>query len=463
MLQQKTAVDNWNVILTNTRHKNLTTALHHRRRSGLALCVCLLSLITLFGCSDGNDSFAVATAPTAPEPDPEPAPVPDPEPEPQPPRQIFESPEALGESLFFDTNLSLNRTQACATCHDPDRGFTDGRLNAFGEVGAFSVGDDGVSEGGRNAPSAAYAAFTPAFQSGRLPRFNSQQSDYEGFFGGQFWDGRAPELSDQAQGPPLAPGEMGMPDTAAIMDRLLENPDYAASFPMLYGEAIFDDPDAAFAAMADAIAAYESTDVFFPFTSKYDKSLRGEYVYIPGTLAALGRALFFSQQFTNCATCHQLRPNSSRDELFTRHEYHNVGVPINETARLAASLPLNPPDQGLLANPVVDDPAQRGKFKVPTLRNVAVTGPYMHNGVFQSLDTVIRFYDQFLAGSSNDINPETGDFWREGPFPETLASQELRDGRPLDDFEIDALVCFLRTLTDERYEHLIEDDGLNCE
>ncbi|MEM0953937.1 MAG: cytochrome c peroxidase [Pseudomonadota bacterium] len=419
----------------------------------------LLALFLTTGCSDGRDSFSPATGPSAPTPEPEPAP----EPEPDPPRQVFETPEALGERLFFDTNLSLNRTQACATCHDPERGFTDGRLNAFGEVGAFSVGDDGFSEGGRNAPSAGYAAFTPGFQTGTLPRFNSQQSDYVGFFGGQFWDGRASELSDQAMGPPLAPGEMGMPDTAAVMERLLENPDYAASFPLLYGEDIFDNADAAFIAMADAIGAYERTEVFSPFTSKYDRSLHGEYVYIPGTPAALGRALFFSQQFTNCATCHQLHPNSNRREPFTRHEYHNVGVPINEAARLAANIPLDAPDEGLLNNPLVNDPAQRGKFKVPTLRNVAVTGPYMHNGVFRRLDTVIRFYDQFLAGSSNAINPETGDHWREGPFPETLASEELRDGRTLDDFEIDALVCFLRTLTDARYEHLIEDDGLICD
>ncbi len=412
-------------------------------------------ILVLVGGCDGNGSSNTVITPTIPEPEPEP--------EPEPPRQVFETPEALGESLFFDTNLSLNRTQACATCHDPDRGFTDGRLDANGDVSAFSLGDDGFSFGGRNAPTAAYAAFTPDFQFGSQSRFNSQQPDYVGFIGGQFLDGRAVDLKAQAKGPPIAAKEMGMPDAAAVVERLLEDPSYEASFQALYGESIFDDVDAAYDAMGDAIAAYERTEVFSTFTSKYDKSLTGDYIYAPDTPAALGRALFFSQQFTNCATCHQLRPNSNRNEVFTNFGYHNIGVPVNETARIAANIPLDAPDEGLFGHPDVDDPAERGKFKVPTLRNVAVTSPYMHNGVFRRLDTVIRFYDQFLTASENTINPETGAPWREPPIPETVALTELRDGRLLEDFEIDALVCFLRTLTDERYEALIPEDGLVCD
>lgn len=418
----------------------------------LLICLTPVLLAPVSGCSGGNSSPSVVT-PAAPEPDPEP----------QPPRQVFESSEAMGESLFFDTNLSLNRTQACATCHDPERGFIDGRLDANGEVGAFSVGDDGFSQGGRNAPTAAYAALTPEFQFGTHPRFNSQQPDYEGYIGGQFLDGRARNLQEQAKGPPLSAKEMGMPDKASVVERLLENPDYDASFRALYGEDIFDDVDAAYDAMADAIAAFERTEAFSTFTSKYDKSLTGDYIYLPGSPAALGKALFFSQQFTNCATCHQLAPNSSRSETFSNYEYHNIGVPINEEARMAAGIPLDVPDEGLFGHPDIDDLAERGKYKVPTLRNVAVTGPYMHNGVFRNLDTVIRFYDQFLTGSRNDINPETGSPWREPPIPETVAFTELRDGRRLDEFEVEALVCFLRTLTDERYEPLIPDDGLVCD
>jgi cytochrome c peroxidase len=390
-----------------------------------------------------------------------PDPAPNPEPNPEPP--AFTTAAALGESLFADKNLSLNRTQACSTCHDPARAFTDNRLGDDTMRPAFSVGDDGFSRRGRNAPSAAYASQAPQFQFETHARFNSQQPDYEGFVGGQFWDGRATDLQEQAKAPPLGPLEMGMPDEASVVERLLENSDYESSFRALYGDNIFDDAQAAFDAMTAAIAAFERTDEFAPFDSKYDKSLRGEYVYEPGSKAALGRALFFSQQFTNCATCHQLAPNGSRNEAFTSFEYHNVGIPVNVDARIAANIALDDLDEGLFGNPGVDDPAQIGKYKVPTLRNVAVTGPFMHNGVFKRLDTVIRFYDKFLAGSENLLNPETGAPWREPPFPGTVSAVELQDGRRLSELDIEALVCFLRTLTDERYEPLIEEEGIACQ
>ena len=132
-------------------------------------------------------------------------------------------------------------------------------------------------------------------------------------------------------------------------------------------------------------------------------------------------------------------------------------------ARIAANIALDDLDEGLFGNPGVDDPAQIGKYKVPTLRNVAVTGPFMHNGVFKRLDTVIRFYDKFLAGSENLLNPETGAPWREPPFPGTVSLVELQDGRRLSELDIEALVCFLRTLTEERYEPLIEEEGIACQ
>ncbi|MFN6976826.1 MAG: cytochrome-c peroxidase, partial [Gemmobacter sp.] len=118
------------------------------------------------------------------------------------------TPEALGERLFFDVNLSWNRTTACASCHDPARAFTDPR-------GAASPGDDGSSIGDRNAPTAMYTAFVPPPGEGARGRF-----------GGLFHDGRAPSLEAQAGGPPLNPAEMGMPDRAAVLARLRENADY---------------------------------------------------------------------------------------------------------------------------------------------------------------------------------------------------------------------------------------------
>ncbi|PIE39141.1 MAG: methylamine utilization protein MauG [Gammaproteobacteria bacterium] len=397
--------------------------------------------------SDGSDP-----APVAPEPEP---PVPEPPP-------AFTTVEALGESLFFDTNLSLNRTQSCATCHDPEHAFVDARLDDNGLIGAVSLGDDGTSLGDRNAPTAMYGALVPDFGEGRHQRFNSQQPDYQGFLGGFFLDGRATKLADQAKGPPLNPIEMGMPDKAAVVARVMENADYVRSFKALFGDTVFDDMDTAYNAMADSIAAFELTEQFAPFQSKYDKSLRGEYTYDPGAKAALGKALFFSQQFTNCATCHQLRPNGSRDEIFSSFEYHNIGVPVNEAIRAVNNTEAGFVDQGLLDNPEVSDPAEAGKFKVPTLRNVAVTGPYMHNGVFRDLQTVIKFYDHFFSNSRFPDNPETGAPWREPEVPETVATVELLDGRRMTQLEVEAMVCFLRTLTDERYEHLLPKDNLDC-
>ncbi|MDF1641182.1 cytochrome-c peroxidase [Thalassolituus oleivorans] len=375
----------------------------------------------------------------------------------------FTTKSALGEALFRDNNLSFNRTQSCATCHSPEHAFIDPRLNAGGEVSAVSRGDDAVSFGDRNAPTAMYAAFSPLFQFGTHARFNSQQPDYSGWLGGQFFDGRADDLQAQAAGPLVNSIEMAMPDKASVIDRVLANSDYVEAFTTIYGSAIFDDVDAAYDAVTDSIATFEKTDAFAPFSSKYDRSLRGEYTYDPLSKAAQGKALFFSQQFTACATCHQLNANSSKTETFTNYEYHNIGVPINTAARALNGAEAGAIDSGLLANNAVTDEAEKGKFKVPTLRNIAVTAPYMHNGVFRDLATVIKFYDHFLTDSNYAINPETGVAWADAEVSATISLTELQDGNKMDDADIDAMVCFLRTLTDERYEALIPDDGLICD
>ena len=339
------------------------------------------------------------------------------------------SKEALGEALFFDTDLSWNRSMACAPCHDPALGFVDPRDAGAGR--AVSLGDDGQSLGDRNTPSAAYAQFSPMFH---------RNAD-GAFVGGQFWDGRETGLEGQAGGPPLNPIEMGMPSKMAVRDRLLEKPAYVAGFQQLYGADVLTDIDATYAALAESIAAFERTEVFAPFDSKYDRFLRGEVDLTPQE--ELGRVLFFSEQFTNCNQCHQLS-NSPIDaqETFSNYEYHNIGVPVNQAARAL--------------NGVADDPAQRGKFKVPSLRNVAVTGPYMHNGVFADLRTVVLFYNQYNAKSQHrQINPETFRPWATPEVPDTLSLDILTDAPALDDRRIDALVAFLRTLTDARYQHLM--------
>ena len=404
----------------------------------LILMTGLLSAGVLTGCGGGSSGSSESATPA------------------------FTTKAALGESLFSDVNLSLNRTQACSTCHNPDAGFVDNRTGSDGLVRATSLGDNSASLGDRNAPSAAYANQTPEFSNGTRTRFNSQQSDYSGYLGGQFHDGRASTLQDQAAGPLVNSIEMGMPDKASVVDRLLENADYVASFKLLYGDTVFDDTDTAYNALTESIAAFEDTDTFAPFDSKYDRYIAGDTtVYDPLDKATLGKALFFSQQFTNCATCHQLKSQGSEKETFSGYEYHNIGVPINTETRAANGSAEGYVDTGLQTNnSAVTADSERGKYKVPSLRNVAVTGPYMHNGVFRDLDTVIRFYDHFLTGSSNSINPETGVAWADPEVSDTISTTELQDGSTLSDDDVEALVCFLRTLTDARYESLLPDDGL---
>ena len=172
----------------------------------------------------------------------------------------------------------------------------------------------------------------------------------------------------------------------------------------------------------------------------------------------LGMTLFFSEQFTNCNQCHQLitLPGSAHD-TFSNYTFHNIGVPVNSALRTTNGFGTGYIDQGLLENPNVNDLSQAGKFKVPTLRNVAITKPYMHNGVFQDLKTVVLFYNKYTTRSSAaQINPETGETWKAAEVGENISITELESAPALDERRINALVAFMRLLTDRRYEPLLE-------
>ena len=205
------------------------------------------------------------------------------------------------------------------------------------------------------------------------------------------------------------------------------------------------------------IAAFERTPKLAPFDSRYDRYLRGEEKFTDQE--ELGRTLFFSTQFANCSLCHDLKGSDGRLEtsVFSSHKYFNIGVPANLEARRINGVKPGYVDIGLAANPAVHgDPKQRGKFKVPSLRNVAVTGPYMHNGVFGDLRTVILFYNKYNSKKkSRQINPESGQRWAEPEIADTIDLEKLQTGRGLDDKRVDALVAFLKTLTDKRYEPLL--------
>ena len=346
--------------------------------------------------------------------------------------------KALGEVLFFDKSISFNKTQSCSTCHSPDTAFVDQRKNSANQM--VSEGDNPHLHGNRNANTALYAMFSPDFH------FDKKIQDY---VGGQFWDGRAKDLAEQAGGPPVNPVEMGMPDKKAIVERLKADPTYYKPITDLYGESIWADTDKIYAIMEKAIDEFEKQELFAPFSSKYDRALKGEAELT--ALESEGKALFFDKTRTNCSNCHQSSEANSAKETFTNYRYFNIGVPSNQELIKHNKLASDFVDNGLLDNPMVKgDEKQKGKFKVPTLRNIGVTAPYMHNGVFRDLKTVLLFKDSF-NNPNRKANPETGKPWDKAEYAQTINPDVLK-AKPLTDEEINALEAFLKTLTDEAYE-----------
>lgn len=341
---------------------------------------------------------------------------------------------SLGEKLYHDTSLSKNRTMACASCHVIKSAFIDPRPTNL-SLGA-SLGDDLLSIGDRNAPITAYAKFIPKFH------FDSNEGLY---IGGQFLDGRASDLKEQAKGPFLNPVEMKMPDEASVIARVKENAAYVQAFKEIYGDDIFTDTQKAYDALAEAIAKFEKSDIFSPFSSKYDKMLKGEAIFTEEE--SRGLALFNGK--AQCNACHASEGIKAQ---FTDFSYDNLGVPVNHNLRAANGKGPDFLDNGLYENPKVNDKKLKGAFRVSTLRNIAVTGPYMHNGVFKNLATVVHFYNtRDVPGA---INPETGNPWEKGEVEENKNDVELGNLKLTNDEESD-LLAFLQTLTDEQYEHLM--------
>ena len=332
--------------------------------------------------------------------------------------------EELGKLLFFEKSLSTPEGQDCSDCHKPEKAFADPETGL-----PVSKGSVKGRYGNRNDMPVAYASFIP-------PLHKDTVEDI--WVGGLFWDGRANSLEEQAQGPPLNPLEMANPDIASIQAKL-QALEYSDRFNSLYGEGSLDDPGMAFRYMADAIAVYERSWEFNRFDSKFDHFLRGEAELTEQEIRGMG--LFVSEQKGNCAACHpSTASENGTPPLFTDFTYDNLGVPKNpENPYYTLSRELNPDgfdfiDLGLAIT--VNDPAEKGKFRVPTLRNVAITSPYMHNGIFKSLYEVVAFYN------TRDLGP-----WPPPEVPENINYEELGDLK-LSNQEIEDIVAFLETLTD---------------
>lgn len=227
--------------------------------------------------------------------------------------QDFLTPQQeLGENLFFDKDLSNPPCQSCASCHNPSRGFEDS------EDRDESAGAVKGRAGNRNAPTAAYAAYSPYFN------YSVADSSY---VGGQFWDGRAANLMKQAEGPFLNPLEMDNPDKQTVIEKI-RKAKYAQMFEDVYGPGSLDNVDAAFDLAAEAIAAFEQTPEFHLFNSRFDDYLAGKASLSEQELRGL--RLFEDEKKGNCASCH---PSKSAADglppLFTDHTYDNLGVPRN--------------------------------------------------------------------------------------------------------------------------------------
>ena len=350
--------------------------------------------------------------------------------------------EVIGKRIFFDTTLSNPPGQSCAGCHDAATAFAGN----FGSTEGVPFAADRATLGLRNTPTAMYASFTPAFG---MVTVNGHLVAS----GGQFLDGRAATLEDQARMPFLAAGEMNLVDANQLADRLARSP-YALLMAKEFGLEVFSHPGWAMDAAVSAIAAFERTAEFAPFSSKFDNSRYGA-----ATLSELekeGQRLFADPNKGNCSNCHAFKADATRasELLFTDFSYHNIGVPRN--MRIPANGDAAFFDLGLCGprRTAVADESLCGAFKVPTLRNVNRKRAFMHNGFFTSLRDVVAFYASrdstptrwYVYGTQFDDVPAR---FRANidlalvPF-QPAAAMPVR----LDEHEIDAITAFLRTLDD---------------
>ncbi len=338
-------------------------------------------------------------------------PVPVPEGNPITPEKV-----KLGERLFHEKRFSADGSVSCATCHKPELAFTDGLPVAEGIR---------KQKGTRNTPTVVNAAF----------------------YTSQFWDGRRPSLEEQAKDPFVNPIEHGLESHGPILEVVRTDPQYRAQFRRVFGvtpdEITIDH-------VVQAIAAFERTVI--SGDSPFDRYLYGGDKTALSESAIRGLKVFRTKG--RCVDCHKIEQTSA---TFTDNDFHNLGVGFKRIApRLheivarfrearARGADL---DESVLTEAEVSELGRfavtgrisdLGRFKTPTLRNVAVTAPYMHDGSLKTLEEVVEFYDK--GGEAND-------FLDGGIRPLKLTEQEKRD-----------LVEFLRSLTSPRFARAARAQG----
>ncbi|MDE2118069.1 MAG: c-type cytochrome [Betaproteobacteria bacterium] len=314
---------------------------------------------------------------------------------------------ALGRSLFFDPRLSSDNTVSCASCHSPQAAFSDKRQVSLGV---------GLQAGDRNAPTIINRAFSR----------------------GQFWDGRTNSLEEQSKAPLINPREMAMPSHELLVKKLGDIRGYKSWFKRVFARDVNIDD------LAKAIAAFERTVV--SGNAKYD-------VFKAGNQQALNQAekrgLALFEGKARCSQCHS-GPN------FTDEKYHNIGVGWDATLVDLGRYKVTHNEQDI------------GAFKTPTLREIAGTAPYMHNGAFATLEETVAFYN--MGGIANpflDVEMRRPKLTLEQmleyyekrndpgkPSPDTeLTKLELTKGEQAD------LVAFLKTLSGQGWQHITPPDS----
>lgn len=317
---------------------------------------------------------------------------------------------SIGESIFFDTRLSNPAGVGCVSCHQPDHAFADPRR--------VSPGAKRGTVGTRNAPTLMYAALAPAMG------YEDQLIDGREIYaweGGMFHDGRARDLFEQVSQPFFNHHEMNLTNSSDLAARL-RSADYARRFRAWVGPEIWANDDRLTYHAYRAIVEFLKEPEFRPFDARIDDYLAGD----KSALSPLEeRGLEIFQGRGGCADCHLLEPHSWEQPLLSDYGYDNLGVPSIDVK-----------DPGLGGH--TGEPEELGQFKSPTLRNIALTAPYMHNGSIRTLREVMEFYNK------RDVEPKR---WGATDYPQTVNHDDMGDLK-LSHTDIDALMALMHTFTD---------------
>ena len=333
-------------------------------------------------------------------------PVPVPQDNPQSPEKI-----SLGKSLFEDKRFSADGTVSCSKCHDPDKAFTDGLPTA-----------EGIKKlkGTRNSPTVINAAY------------------YETLF----WDGRRPSLEEQAKDPFINPVEHGLTSHDQVIETIRQDSSYPAQFKSVFG---VEPKDITIDHVVKAIASFERTVV--SGDSPFDRYLYGGDKTALSEAAVRGLEIYRTKG--RCQDCHAIGQTNA---IFTDNKFHNVGVGFKKiqpkVMQIANSFRKAKQegkdiDHAILTDKEISElgrfvvtlrPSDIGAFKTPTIRNVAVTAPYMHDGSVKTLEEVIELYNK-----GGEANP----FLDSGIRPLNLTDQEKAD-----------LLAFLNSLTSPQFENI---------